>query len=285
MLGVVLAACSGEQAGPAPPPPRTPAPVPSSSAAAVTWPGPANTGVPEGIQLRVVHGNVTARADLRGLEIHGDLLVAANGITIRDVLVVGGRINVGYDHRNVKIIDTEVDGRGLADPDSMVSAVGDSGYTCIRCDVHGWSSGFWVGTDVTIENSWVHDLCCDSPSHKDAVGSNGGSDVVLRHNNLECAPVGCSAAIGLFGDQEPIADFVVEANLLNTTGSYCSYGGSVDHKAHPVSSGVRWIGNHYGRKFNPRCGLYGPSAYFDVGAHGNVWSENVWADDESPVSP
>ena len=141
-----------------------------------------------------------------------------------------------------------------------------------------------IVTNVVVQDSWVHDLCCNNAGHKDAVISNGGGNSTVRHNTLECVPTNCSAALGLFGDFAPIANWTIDRNLFNTgQGGYCVYGGhGPTSKPYPNASNVRFTDNHFGRKYNPKCGYYGPIAY--GGGSGHVWTGNVWDDTGLPVT-
>lgn len=118
-----------------------------------------------------------------------------------------------------------------------------------------------------------------SGTHRSGLGLNGGHDNVISGNTIECEGTGCSGAFVMYGDFAQVRDVLVEHNLFNTTGSYCTYAGSLDSKPHPVAENVRYIGNHFGRKFFPTCGRYGPAAGRDSnGGPGFVWENNVWAD-------
>ncbi|HVX47412.1 MAG TPA: hypothetical protein VHC49_26210 [Mycobacteriales bacterium] len=209
------------------------------------------------------------------LDVHGGISVHANNVTIERTRLRGGRIVLGTDNHGIVIRDVEIDGQDQATGDDRVPAVGISGYTCIRCNIHGWNSGFDVSDNVTIVDSWVHDIGPPSDAHKTALGSNGGSHIVVRHNSLTCEVDGCSAAIAFYGDFAPIHDLLVTDNLFNSEGSYCSYSGTLDGKKFPLATDVRWTNNHYGREFHRTCGIYGPATGWGPQG-GNVWSGNVY---------
>jgi hypothetical protein len=48
------------------------------------------------------------------------------------------------------------------------------------------------------------------------------------------------------------------------------------------STNVRVEGNHFGRKYYPRCGQFGPAAQVKSG-NGNTFTGNVWDDTGKPV--
>ena len=124
-----------------------------------------------------------------------------------------------------------------------------------------------------IRDSLIHGLCCADDAHKTAIGSNGGSNLVVEHNTVECAIAGCSAALSLYG---PHDDVLVKRNLFNTVGGYCVYGGGES------ATNVRFLKNKFGRKFNRRCGGYGPVLAFEKN-RGNEWRGNVWRGTRRPV--
>lgn len=249
-----------------------------SPGAEKVWPNASNTGVPAGTRL-TPSGSITVTSDgtvLSNLRVSGSITVRANNVTIEKTKVIGGRIDLGWDQHGIVMTDVEVDGQDKAPPDERIPAIGSNGYTCIRCNVHGWNTGFDVRDNVVIEDSWSHDIGPPSEDgHFSSVGSNGANHVVIRHNVLSCEVSGCSAAIAFYGDFTPVSNVVVDNNLLNTEGSYCSYEGTLSQKKYPTATNIRWTNNHYGRRFHPRCGIYGPSTGWG-NQGGNVWSGNVW---------
>lgn len=224
----------------------------------------------------------TPGTHLDGLEIHGDVIIAANDVSITDSRILG-HLSIPLTHEDVhgvRISDVELDGRRQGDPDKAEPGITTyGGMSCIRCNVHGFNMGIAIDGEqpTLIQDSWVHDMWPPSPGHKDAVITNGSRNATIEHNRLSCEVSGCSAAIGLFGDFAPVSRWVVKDNLLNG-GSYCSYSGSIPGKPHPVASDITWIGNHYGRDVHAECGIYGPAAGWTSG-NGNTWTGNVWDGD------
>ena len=131
--------------------------------------------------------------------------------------------------------------------------------------------------NVTIRDSYLHGWVYTEGAHQTAVGSNGGGNFTVVHNNLECQSKGCSAALSLYGDFEPINGALIENNLFNTDGGYCTYGGSTSAKPYPIGKNIRYVNNVFGKKFGPKCGYYGPVATFEM-HEGNQWTGNRWQD-------
>jgi hypothetical protein len=253
------------------------------------WPGPANTGVPAGTTLAPLNGDTTLLATpgevVDSKDVTGCLTITAGDVTLRRFRVRGCArepvISVGYGLTGVVIEDCEIDGEFL---NAAAAAVGYDGYTIRRCDIHGTGSGLHMTNNVVIEDNWVHDLHEGEDSHNDAVLTNGGAHMVVRHNTLE-NPHTQTAVVALYGDVEAVVDVVVEDNLLDG-GGYTVYGGSVAGKPYSDgASGIRFTGNRFGRRFFPNGGRYGPVSGFDPGRPGNLWAGNVWHDSGAPVEP
>jgi hypothetical protein len=252
------------------------------------WPGPGNTGVPPGTALTRMNGQLTFASPgevVDGKDVTGCITVTASNVTLRRFRVRGCArepvISVGYGLRGIVIEDCEIDG-GRLNPGA--SAVGYDGYTIRRCDIHGTGSGLHMTNNVVIEDNWVHDLHEGDDSHNDAVITNGGSNLVVRHNTLE-NPHTQTAVVALYGDLAPVTDVIVENNLL-AGGGYVVYGGSVPGKRFSAQAArIRVTGNRFGRAFFPDGGRFGPVSGFDPSRPGNVWAGNVWHDSGAPVEP
>lgn len=226
---------------------------------------------------------------VNALDVTGIIYVRAKNVTIQNTRVrgcgPGGAIDVGYDNANgpVTVKDVELNGQGCGD----YAMIGNSNYTCIRCNIYGARVGAAMDTTVVVRDSWIHDLVYVTASHMEAILSNGGNNYQVIHNNLECVggddQGGCSAALAMFGDFGPIDNALVQYNLFNTSGSYCTYAGSAAGKPYPNGTNVRYLNNYFGKKYNPQCGLYGPATAWAFNA-GNVWSDNVWADGSGTVA-
>lgn len=271
---------------PAPTPPPAPTTPPRPPGA---FPDASTTGVPAGTAL-APSGRLTVTQDgavVENLLVSGTIDVQADNVTIRRVKVLGGRIAAGQSNTGTVIEDVEIDGRradGSQAIDAFTSGVGERNFTCRRCHIHHVGHGANIGDNVTIEDSYIHDVVFANGSHNDSIVSNGGSNMVIRGNTLRIQnSPGSSAALALYGDFEPIANVLVEGNLIDG-GGYCTYGGSVDGKPHPRASNVDYVNNSFGRTYNAECGYYGPVTAFDA-ASGGSWTGNVWQDTGAPIAP
>jgi hypothetical protein len=278
-----------------PPPPTTAPPVTQPAPTLAAWPDASNTGVPAGKALNPSGGFTVTQAGavVDGLDIDGCLVIRANNVTVQNTRVRqngvcwGGAIDVGYDNRGIVVRDVEIDGK---QQNSRGQLIGNSGYTCIRCNLHDGGHGFHMNNDVTIIDSYVHDLYNSETAHNDGAISNGGAHMVLRHNNIACElhnnPLpggGCTGALVLLGDFAPIQDVLAENNLFNG-GAFALYAGSLPEKPYAHADNVRILDNKFGRTLFPKSGLFGPVTGYEAAAPGNQFSGNTWADTGLPVT-
>jgi hypothetical protein len=177
----------------------------------------------------------------------------------------------------------EVDGRLAAENDIPVYSPGCE-WTLDHAHVHNIGRAVKVVNDNTVSNSYiVSSRTGDSGAHRGAVGNNGGRNNKVVNNVLFCEGTGCSAAIPMYGDFAPVDGMLVQHNLIATTGSYCTYGGSLDGKNYPDGSNIKFIDNHYSTKYFAKCGRYGHLSGFEGGVRGNEFRGNVWHETGQPI--
>jgi hypothetical protein len=230
-------------------------------------------------------------AVLVGLEIAGDVIVDAPGVTIRDCRILG-RVIVRRDGdrtgATLRIEDSELDGRSLpATKSAHLAALGVSHITARRLEIHGFGKALQIeGDDVLLENSWLHGLTYDGRSHNDAIYTGGGRNIVIRGNLIDASGPHehITGAVVLLGDLSPISQVTVERNVL-TGGGYTVYAGSAPGKPFPQPQSLRFSNNAFTRDAYPNGGFYGPVTGFDP-VVGNVWEGNFWygSADEVPAA-
>ncbi|BBH68026.1 hypothetical protein ACTI_47110 [Actinoplanes sp. OR16] len=240
-----------------------------------------------GVTLRSCNGTIKkANAKLDRCRFSGGLTIQAKNVTITRSLVegrVGATYLTDWSLGGLKLIDVEIDGGGGVDPNGE-AAIGSNDYSCLRCHIHGTGRGANMERNVTIRDSYLHGWVYTEGAHQTAIGSNGGGNFTVVHNNLECQSKGCSSALSLYGDFSPIDGALIQNNLFNTDGGYCTYGGSTDAKPYPIGTNIRYVDNLFGKKFGPKCGYYGPVATFEM-HEGNAWTGNRWQDGSGNVKP
>ncbi len=276
---LVASACSsgagsgGSDAGPPSSDPTSP-----SASAAPERPDESTTGVPAGVELEPSEGlEITEDgAVVEGLHITGSVVISADDVTFRDSLVQTDTslYPVVVDGASdVVIEDIEVDNMGGTGIGIFIS---DSSVTVRRADVHSAEDGIRIQSDdVTIEDSYVHDLQRHSGGHHDAVQIRSGDDITLEGNTLlpfnEETDDEMNAAVqigSLVGDDQ-ITDLRVIDNYMDG-GGFTVNGGGRDE----VDSAT-YAGNRFGRNYR-----FAVSGNLD----GSTWDDsNVWDDTGTPA--
>jgi len=259
----------------------------------------ANTGVPGWTNAQIVAGqsplqkvtgDVTITQD--GLTfankwVEGCIAVKASNVTIQNVLVrsnhgcYGGKTagtsalistgaNGGGGIKNLRVIDTEIDGRNTPG-DTM--GIGQTEYTCIRCDIHGTAKGAKADQNVTVQDSYLHDISYDGTTHTENFFYNGGAgNIIVKHNWMKANPQYSTAAVS-FNNDWAGAYATVDSNYLEGNGGAGFTGGAMG-KNPPNMHHIVVTNN----RFSPNNSWGAAAAYgFDPNAAGNVWTNNTLA--------
>lgn len=257
-------------AAPTSTPTRTTAPPPTTNPPVTGWPTSNNTGVPAGTTLTTYTGplTITAAGTVIDGKTTGCLRIQASGVLIRNSRI---RCTSDYPLRvvsgDVNVTDSEIDGTG-----NTSDCVVFGNFKLLRVEVRGCADGAKAGSNVRIEDSWIHDPTGCSGCHNDTIQSEGGENVVIRHNTLE-NPYSQTGVIKLGTAQGPLRNYTVQDNLFNG-GGYTVYAGGDDG----IVENLRFIGNRWGRQFYPQCGYWGPVSYWRPANPGSVWTDNRWVD-------
>lgn len=249
-------------------------PVPS----ACGWPDTTNTGTHG--TLTVVSGSVTLSTPgmiYRDRDVRGCISVRAKGITIRNVKVTCGAsyaiaVNSGtsgdiwWDPDAALLIeDVEIDHAGQLEG----KGIAFTGYTARRVWYHNGSDCAHFGTNVVVEDSFC-DIYPNGPNdgpHYDGLQSDGGSNIVLRHNTIR-VPYSQTSAILMSTNTSPIRDVWIVDNLV-AGGGYSIYCGTAT--GGPVLGTFVFTGNRVARTYFPRGGYWGPLTSCPSG--GAVWDD------------
>jgi Bacterial TSP3 repeat len=287
---------------PAPSPPPAPAPSPSPTPSPSPSPSPApglncmpdpsrcgfpdlgTTGVRNAAALAPVSGTVvlsTAGQVLENKLVTGKIEVRAPNVVVRNVKLVMTNPWYGIDlfagAKGTLIEDVEIDANGHLN----AKMIAFDEYTARRVFFHDGSDCAHFGANVTVEDS----LCvtgpdadgdawpdsagfCAGPEHIDGLQSDGGRNIVLRHNTIR-NPCSETSAILMSTNTSPIRDVRVEDNLIGGGGYalYCNAGPDVQNET--------VTGNRVARTWFGKGGYWGPTTGCqdaDVFG-GNVWDE------------
>lgn len=260
----------------------TPPPTTTTTAPSSAFPGPDNTGVPDGTVLTTYTGPMTITVPNTVIDsklVTGDMEIEARGVKITRSKFVNGSVQ----NRKVEESDFTIADSTIEVGNRQQRGLWGEEFTATRVDVSGGYSGGWCHT-CTVQDSWFHDLDYQSGWHVSAFRMD--FNTTLRHNTLSCdLPVypdgGCSADMTGYGDFHAVYNNLIENNLFvgNAGASYCAYGGGTTGKPYSGQDhDIRFIDNVFQRGVTGKCGRYGPIASFDTTKPGNVWSGNTWDD-------
>jgi hypothetical protein len=166
-------------------PPRqlTPAPPGDSPNPTGAWPDASNTGVPAGTTL-TPSGGITVKQDgtiIDGVDAPWIDVQAAN-VTVRNSRVGSTAFSAIYNRSGdpgLVVEDTTLN-------NTDGTCISTSNFTARRVEMTGCENGATAGTNVTIEDSWIHDLDTSGDAHTDGIQlTEGASNVVIRHNSIE----------------------------------------------------------------------------------------------------
>ena len=251
-------------------------PRPSSSTATprppTGFPDERTTGVPAGTALRA-SGAITvttAGTVLDALDVRGLVVIQAANVTIRRSRLNG--LNGGYvvhvRSGNVLIEDSEITGGTRA-------AVCCGNFVLRRVHIHHVYEGPRMNGNATIESSYIHHLLRCDGCHIDALQSTGGSNIVIRGNNIQTYnpdlrdPM--NAAFQFGEEKGPLRNCRVEGNLMNGGNFTVNGGGGGTTGAQCV-----FRNNRFQRDFrHGPAGNIGPGNSFDA--------SNVYHDTGLPV--
>jgi hypothetical protein len=263
---------------------------------AASYPNASTAGVPAGTQLTAVPGQATSGpgwswksagyvqvtgdgAVLSNLSVAGNINVAASNVTIKDVKVVNsGADSMGISLRhtsNVTIENSTIAGSDASSGRLMVGVKDvygdDTGTQVLDDNIYQTGTGVQIYQGL-IQGNYIHDLGFIAGDHVNGVTTNGGtSQLTIEHNTI-LNPYNQTDAVGLFEDFGVVANVTIDNNLLGG-GGYSIYGGN-GSMGTPYN--IKVTNNRFSTTVWPNGGLYGPVAYFNSSASGDVWSGNVW---------
>jgi len=251
------------------------------------WPGPTNTGVPDGVQLTAYTGPctiTTAGTVIDGKAVDCDLVIAAEDVLITRSRI-NGEINGGEGTgSSFRVEDSEI----INGKREACQCVGSDNFIALRVEIKGGNRGVYCRLNCIVQDSWIHGTDLLPLQHASAVRVEQHSTV--RHNTLACdwttisvSEIGCSADMTGYPDFAPIHDNTIERNLFvaNPHGlGYCAYGGTTGRKLYssdPVNAtNITFTGNVFQRGSNRLCGTWGAITDFDPTRTGNRWTGNTW---------
>jgi hypothetical protein len=260
------------------------------------FPDATNSGVPAGLSLKTVPGQVssgpgwTSSADgsvqvtgngavLSGLYIPGGLDISASNVVLKDDrIVTGGAYGVSLRHTTgVMVKNCTVSGADAAAGRvgaAIADLYGDSTGTVIQGNnISAFRSGVQVSAGLVTGN-YIHAPGYIAGDHTNGVIADGGSGPLTIYHNTILNNLSQTDAISIntMNIAGPVMNKIIEDNLL-AGGGYPIYGGTAFGHA---TSGILIENNRFAQAFYPKGGQFGPVAYFNPSGKGNVWSGNAW---------
>ena len=244
-------------------------------------PDAGNTGVPAGVGLTVINGDVTlsdAGAVLENADVRGCVTVSAGGVTIKNSRITGG---CTYVIQTVGSLDSAGSPR-LTIQDSEISCdgqphngIGDNNVNLIRVEISKCENGMDVDNRFTVQDSYIHDLVTCCGAHTDGAQLNAqGTDIRFIHNSIISAAPGGTSAI-IMHTEAGNSHVLVQNNLL-AGGAYILYCPRVP------STDIRVVGNRFG----PAGPGSGGAEYGATDACGGIaeFANNIWDANGNPVT-
>jgi hypothetical protein len=215
------------------------------------YPDETNTGVPNGVSLSRYTGpmRVTqAGTVIDGKLIEGNLVIAANNVTLRNSRVVNTvgnsdipvvRINEGFTGGVVQDVTIEGNGR----PCNAGIVLAGRGGLAQRLNVSGCADFFDANEGTHILDSYGHDRMVINGAHSDGIQTLGDSHFVFRHNTLIMpGGSGVNSLITIGNEYNDPTDVLIADNLLN--------GGGFTLDIASTASNVRVTGNRFGTDYS-----------------------------------
>jgi hypothetical protein len=249
-------------------------------------PDATNTGVPPGVALTTVNQDVVVSQDgtmIDAQDIHGFLTIKASHVTVSRSIVRGHatsattaiiRVDSGTD---ITIEDVEI---AAASPSVDVDGLSAQNVVARRLNVHGGVDGMKLGSNSTLECSYVHDLVSfasdpnqnGGATHNDAIQILSGTTIHIIGNQLVAAK-DQNSAIQITEDFGVVSDVHIESNWAD--GGGCTY--NFSHKGQSSLGDLHTKGNRFGRNSFYNCPIL-KSTQTTLDSQGDVWD-----DDGTPV--
>lgn len=272
---------------------RSPSPSPSVSASASSSvpprvmsrgggkPSAGNTGVIAGTTLTVLTGDQTFATDnavIGGVDIRGYVRITGKNVTIRNSIVRGGAARcpaaVIQVEGSAVIEDVEI---APASPNACLDGVWAAATTLSRVNIHGTVDGVRAGNDVTVQDSWIHDLAhynTGAPEGgatiNDAVDTRGRRRITLRHNVLYPG-ANANAAYQVTQEGGASGDIRVENNWLD--GGHCVLNFAHRGGGPTPMTGIAVTNNRFGRNSMYPCPILISTQTTLSANSGNVWDD------------
>lgn len=193
-----------------------------------TWVGPRGKASPEGVPLEVgaygkrkkISGDLTidkSGETLQNIDVEGTIFVNADNITISNFRAT--QVTQDPTKKGMSLKDGTIDGQNKGG-----DGIQWSNFTAIRMNISRSFDGIKAQGNVTIRDSFIHDMYAWKGSgagagdytHNDCVQISAGKNILIERNWMDNC--GNNSAIFIDPDQGPIENVTVQHNYLNSGG-------------------------------------------------------------------
>ncbi|WP_327005620.1 hypothetical protein OHA72_63490 [Dactylosporangium sp. NBC_01737] len=244
-------------------------------------PAAGNTGVIAGTTLTVLNGDQTLATDnavVANADIRGYVRITGKNVTLRNSIVRGGAARCSAAVVQVEgsavIEDVEI---APASPNACLDGVWAAATTLTRVNIHGTVDGVKAGNDVTVQDSWIHDLTFyrsgapgGGETVNDAVDTRGKRRITLRHNVLYPG-ANANAAYQVTQEGGASGDIRVESNWLD--GGHCVLNFAHRGGGPTPMTGIAVVNNRFGRNSMFVCPILISTQTSLSANSGNVWDD------------
>lgn len=273
-----------------------------------TLTGSVPTGVPSGFPDATNTGLAGVGLSESDLSLYaGPGGYSGSAVVVLEDLLINDDIRV-YDSVNITLRRCKINGH--IDIDSTLAAlvmedchvdattwpnaaVGFQNMTIRRSNIQGGITAVNASVNVLVEDSYLHGqrISPTGPDHAGGFLCSGGHDITLTHNTIVCDVLdngfggGPSNNLNLFGDFAPLLDITITDNYFPATaGGYSvSLGHNPGANFGDDPTNIVFTDNVLARDpITGKGGVFGTVTSF-LDANGNVYADNVWADDGTPV--
>jgi Ca2+-binding RTX toxin-like protein len=153
----------------------------NSSQTLAGYPDAKSTGIRDGVTLKQVSGGMVVDQDnvvIEGLEIHGELRITGDNVTVRNCKIVGNDnyAVIGYGAKGLTVEYCDISGG--------INGIAGSG-TFRYNDISGIDNGVNVWGPSHIEGNYIHDMGFSPDGHFDGIQIDGNvSDVMITGNTV-----------------------------------------------------------------------------------------------------
>jgi hypothetical protein len=220
------------------------------------FPDASDTGVPAGTTLTASDSIIVTAPGtvINGLNVRGMIDIRADNVTIENTLIrADGYWGIRSTAGNTNLVVHNVE---IAGDSSQCDGFKGDNAAFTEVHIHGCGNAFNITHDVSVADSYVHDLGSDPGNCVISFGSS----ITLRHNSF-LAGSG-EFALQLDNDSGSASNIVVDHNLID--------GGGYNVLLGTVGGNRTITNNHFGRHHT--YGVWDLHGQYTT--TGNVWADN-----------